>query len=290
MSGIEKHVIFHAPRYVLAHEAASRYLARWGTAPRAGVEGAKTYAPGYLCHLGNDRASRPVYAVELPVTAAYIALRACRGLVQAYGQDPARLCFLPAGIVYRLVGAMPGDDELRSCEGPVSLHGTHLPPVGSDAPKVFYHCFGSAHTSVTAANIHLGRLPTGRRPSVAEVMAAPGFDRARHSDIGTVIFMGTDCDGKDIYVVGLGHYERTIRTCLDGVMQALQLPPGMAIFVNAIHGSGVFVRAGGYLSRRLGLVRLGRPLAAYGIIQNYSLYVRAAEQGRRWRPRMGTPG
>ncbi len=288
MSGTDKPLIFHAPRYVLAREAASRYLARCGTARTAPAGDAN--APGHLLYLGDDRAGRPVYAVALPGTAAYIALRACRGLTQAYGQDPGRLFFLPAGTIAHLVDGMPGDDELRSYEGPVSLRATRLPPAGSDAPKVFYHCFGSAHTSVTAANIHLGRLPSNRRPSVAEVMAAPEFDRARHSDIGTVIFMGTDGDGKDVYVVGLGHYEGTIREVLDGVMQALRLPAGRTFFVNAINGSGIFVRAGGYLSRRLGLVQVGRPLAAYGIIKNYSLYVRAAEQGRRWRPRLGTPG
>ncbi|HYF92886.1 MAG TPA: DUF3189 family protein [Symbiobacteriaceae bacterium] len=34
----------------------------------------------------------------------------------------------------------------------------------SGGPKIIYYCYGAAHSSITAANLHLGHLPLDRRP------------------------------------------------------------------------------------------------------------------------------
>jgi len=42
--------------------------------------------------------------------------------------------------------------------------------------KVIYHCYGGAHSSVTAANIHLGLLPRERTPGYRELISQKLFD------------------------------------------------------------------------------------------------------------------
>lgn len=125
-----------------------------------------------------------------------------------------------------------------------------------------YYCFGGAHTSVTAANLHLGRLPA--RPTYRQVLAQPHFDRLPHRSIGTFLFMGADAAGHPVYSVGLeGGRERLARALAD-FAAAFGVPPGEVALHPALPCANVLMRVGGFLSRRLGLVWPGRPLVALG--------------------------
>lgn len=157
--------------------------------------------------------------------------------------------------------------------------------------KIFYHCYGSAHSSITAANIHLGHLPAHRRASVRELRNQPLFDRARHQDIGTPWFLGNDADGCEVYSIGLHSGRRNLAAALMDFLSAVGVDAGDVIIDDALQHGNWALRVGGVLSRRLGLVDVGRPLSAWGIWMKYWSFIALVDLVRaEARRRLGTPG
>lgn len=82
--------------------------------------------------------------------------------------------------------------------------------------KIIYNCYGGAHSSVTAAAIHLGWLPETRLPTARELLNLPYYDAQKGKDHGKIRFLGLDCLGNEIYIVGkknLGsYYEKIMRS------------------------------------------------------------------------------
>lgn len=151
-----------------------------------------------------------------------------------------------------------------------------LPPAGAEraplAPATVYHCFAGAHTSVTAANIHLGRLPRHRRPRLAEILAQPYFDWPRHRQIGHLIPMGRDSGGRMVYCVGLGGGKERLCRAMVEFAAAIGTPAGAWRTVSVLTCATWPMRVGGFLSCRLGLRRLGRPLTAFGAWWGYGRF------------------
>ncbi len=152
--------------------------------------------------------------------------------------------------------------------------------------KVFYYCYGSSHTSVVAAAIHTGRLDLERVPTIAELTSIRHFDRVRSAELGTVFAAGPGPDGERVYVVGLGPGRKIIHQAVLSFLELQRVPPREYLLADALSRANWVVRAGGLASRRLGLVALGRPLAALGIQMVYprlaSLVAETrAEVGRR---------
>lgn len=135
--------------------------------------------------------------------------------------------------------------------------------------KVFYHCYGSSHTSVVAAAIHTGRLDPGRTPTAAEIRAVPHFDQVLDADLGTVFPAGRGPDGEEVFVVGFGPGREIVRRAVISFLELKGVPERDYLLVNALTRANWAVRAGGVVSRRLGLVALGRPLATWGIQRAY---------------------
>ncbi len=132
---------------------------------------------------------------------------------------------------------------------------------------VFYQCFGRSHTSVVAAHIHLGNLPSGALPSVRQIMALPFFDEAEEADFGRPLLFGRDADGHEVFALGLGS---GTRAGLGAIMGLFDLAgAGPPLVVDTLSGLGIMARVGGGLSRQLGLVSIGRPLAACGVRRIY---------------------
>ena len=143
---------------------------------------------------------------------------------------------------------------------------------------VFYQCFGRAHTSVVAAAIHLGLLPAEETalPTTTRLMDLPYFDRSEKEDFGRPLFLGRDEEGHEIFILGLGGGFQEGLAVLSSVFRlAGREPP---LIVDTLLGLGILGRIGGGLSRELGLVRLGRPLAAYGVKKIYPQLVRTVKE------------
>ena len=156
--------------------------------------------------------------------------------------------------------------------------------------KVFYHCYGSSHTSVVAAAIHVGGLAPDRLPRLGEIQDVPHFDRIRAAELGTVFVSGRGPDGEEVLVVGFGPGRKIVREAVLSLLELKDVPPNDYLLVDALDGANWMVRIGGMLSRRLGLVSIGRPLAALGIRLMFRRLVRLVEKTQaEVRRRQGFP-
>ncbi len=149
---------------------------------------------------------------------------------------------------------------------------------GGEFLKYIYFCWGSAHSSVTAAAVHLGHLPDDRVPTLTEVMAAPRFDQTPNNQIGTLFFMGNDDAGDEVYILGLGAQYNSFKYIVSEYLQMLGLAPVDYRLVNCLPCVNLPTRLGGFSSRSLGAVWFGRRLAAWGVMRSYSNYVKVV----RW--------
>jgi hypothetical protein len=147
--------------------------------------------------------------------------------------------------------------------------------------KVVYYDYGGSHSTVTAAHLHLGRMPSDRTPSVREIMAQPAFDVADTQDLGKLRRMGTDEQGNEVYVLGLASGRAALAPAMRQFLALFGEDPGQLCMVNSMEHVNLAMRVGGFASRRLGLVALGRPLVAWGVQLQYQQQVRMVAQVRR---------
>ena len=138
--------------------------------------------------------------------------------------------------------------------------------------KIIYHCYGGAHSSVTAAAIHLGQLRTDKIPTAQELMSLALFDRQTNDGHGQLHFFGFDEWGNQVYSVGCRSMGQTMVKILRRVARMLGAADEL-VFVDTLHCVSLKMRLGGYLSRRWGLITLGRPLVIQGTREAFSQIV-----------------
>lgn len=134
---------------------------------------------------------------------------------------------------------------------------------------IIYHCYGGSHSSVVASAIHTGVLPGDRVPSREELMGLKRFDRTRTGDIGTLFFAGRDDHGSRIYTMGTGGYKAVVLRAINCLLDLYGLDKEKLLLVDCLDRINGVTRVGGFLSRGMGLVTLGRPLTIIGIQQSY---------------------
>lgn len=127
---------------------------------------------------------------------------------------------------------------------------------------IVYYDYGGSHTSVTAAAVHTGRLPSDKLPSGDDLMAVPYLDKTTPEDFGKLKHIGTDKNGDQIYALGTKisrHLE------LLGDMAGLLDVSNQYVFLNTSPYVNNVLRVGGWLSRSVSLPALGRPLVVSGL-------------------------
>ncbi|MFZ5648839.1 MAG: DUF3189 family protein [Bacillota bacterium] len=134
---------------------------------------------------------------------------------------------------------------------------------------MIYHCYGGAHSSVTAANIHVGRLPRDRAPLYSELVSQNFFDLQRVADTGKIILMGQDIQGNHIYVVGRRSRPYLLENVVNGLSEIFGINKDSYIIVDVSPCVNLAMKLGGFMSRRMGLVALGRPIVTWGTMRNY---------------------
>jgi len=145
-----------------------------------------------------------------------------------------------------------------------------------DNMKIIYHCFGGSHSSVTAAALHLGLLNRNQTPTAEELMEIPYYDKTSDSDFGSIRFMGTDEFGNDIYVLGKKSLGNRFSSILMGVAEIIGKQDDL-IVVNCMNIVNWSMKLGGFTSRRLGLVAVGRPVVSWGTRKAFSQLVNLVE-------------
>lgn len=145
--------------------------------------------------------------------------------------------------------------------------------------KIAYCCFGGAHSSPVAAAIHLGLLAVHRLPTPEEIMQIPLYDR--NDEPGILHYIGTDELANEIYVLGRNGHPEIVEKALvsgyelgGGAREELEL-------VNTLRCVNVQMRIGGYLSRRLRLISIGRPLVLKGTIRAFPCLVAVVKQVKK---------
>lgn len=143
---------------------------------------------------------------------------------------------------------------------------------GNDV-KLFYHCYGGAHTSVTCAAIHLGFLPLDRIPAPNEFLSVAHYDRMENKDLGTPQYFGRDELGIDIYIIGFKNVCNMMIPTIKSYLNANNIPSKDVLFVEALVKLHPITAIGGFSSRKLHMVSLGHPLTVWGIRRSYPIFV-----------------
>lgn len=139
--------------------------------------------------------------------------------------------------------------------------------------KLVYICFGRAHSSVAAGAIHLKQLPHDRVPTIRELTDLKYFDRSESRDLGVPTYIGRDESGVHVFILGLGIYRTLGLSAIEGLRDALGGSQYDVLFVDTLGEINWMCRVGGFLSRRLKWVSVGRPLVGYGIQRSYGRLV-----------------
>jgi len=141
--------------------------------------------------------------------------------------------------------------------------------------KIVYHCYGGSHSSVTAAGIYLGMLPGERTAGAAELLGVPHYDRYEAVIHGRFRFIGRDIYGNEVFVLGKRTAGPDTTIFLYKIAELFGcgeeiLPVDTTSPINPL------MVVGGFLSRGLHLVSLGRPLVVCGTRMAYPLLAEIA--------------
>ncbi|MHB1421294.1 MAG: DUF3189 family protein [Bacillota bacterium] len=135
--------------------------------------------------------------------------------------------------------------------------------------KIIYHCYGGSHSSVVSAAIHLGLLSSTRVATAKELNALPLFDEQTHEEHGEFKMMGKDELGNEIYVAGKCKLRKMFEPMIYGLARIYSIPKEDILLVNTMPYVNLTMMIGGFTSRAMGLVWLGRPVVTWGTQQAY---------------------
>lgn len=144
--------------------------------------------------------------------------------------------------------------------------------------KVIYHCYGGAHSSVIAAAIHLEQLNTGEKPTPDDILKCAYFDEVPPEKQGVIHYLGKDEGGHDIFNVGLGSAGTIAEKAFPDLLEIYGQTSEDLYMVNTLGCVNFPMRLGGFISRRLKLVNLGRPLVLKGSIMAYPSLVNLVQK------------
>src|SRR5690554_5561830 len=117
-------------------------------------------------------------------------------------------------------------------------------------------------------------LPTNRLANKEEILSNPYFDLTTNSEIGLPLYLGVDSWGNEIYCMGWGIFkEKILSSILLLKDRDREFLFNKIIFVYALPVANIFMRLEGFLSRRVGLVSIGRALVIKGARKRYMDFI-----------------
>jgi len=134
---------------------------------------------------------------------------------------------------------------------------------------IFYYCTTGVHTSLVAAAIHLGILPDKRVPKWDEIAGIPNYDGLAYENIGIPHRVGADCQGNEIYSVGVLAERDVVVRAIGSLLDLYQVPREQYLLVSTMEVIPYQTILGYFISVRLGLRSIGRTLAARGLTRVY---------------------
>lgn len=123
---------------------------------------------------------------------------------------------------------------------------------------IIYRCYGGTHSSVMAASIHLDLLSWDRKPTGKELLELPFFDRQSGADFGNIFFMGKDIKGNEVFIMGCKNAGYIVERALINFCRIKGINPDCIVIVDTVPCLNILMKLGGFISRSLHLVTLGR--------------------------------
>ncbi|GAB6100742.1 DUF3189 family protein [Halanaerocella petrolearia] len=133
---------------------------------------------------------------------------------------------------------------------------------------IIYHDIGGAHSVATAAAIHLNKIPSDSKPTKEELLSLPTFDKVKKQDLGHLLYQGDDEFDNSVYTLG---YKYSSKITLPVIKDTYNLVGDKddLLLVDTKPTINFLMKVGGFLSRGLGVVSVGRPIVVYGVLQTY---------------------
>ena len=148
--------------------------------------------------------------------------------------------------------------------------------------KIIYSCYGGAHSSIVASAIHVGYLPIDRVPTGEEILNIPYYDQSPKENRGIPIYMGTDTELRKVYALGMGPYRSEYtKIAYNFAFQLVGENKEDIRIINVVPLLSFSVKLGGFISRRVGLIKLGRPLTISGIRKRYDLFIKLVKDVKK---------
>jgi hypothetical protein len=134
---------------------------------------------------------------------------------------------------------------------------------------IIYHCVGGTHSSAVASAIHLKMLPRDRVATADELLSVPYFDTLTKKEYGRILRRGIDEYGNHIYTLSRQFSAGIVIPALIDLSVILTGNDNEVIFIDASPAVNTVMKIGGFLSRRAGLVAIGRPIVIWGTKKAY---------------------
>lgn len=115
-----------------------------------------------------------------------------------------------------------------------------------------------------AASLHLGILDSKKSPSKKELLACPYFDEIDGKDSGKIFFMGRDENNNEVFVMGCKGAGKIIETFVKYFTRIMGHNSDDIIMADTKPCLNILMMFGGFLSRRLYLVGIGRIFLFFG--------------------------
>mgnify|MGYP001196744512 CR=1 FL=1 len=146
--------------------------------------------------------------------------------------------------------------------------------------NIIYHCFGGAHSSVTAAAIHLGWLATSKKPTFEELLQIPYFEVQIGADHGIFRYMGEDEKQNKVFILGRRNLKDNFEKLTYGLAKIYGRKEDFLLIDTMPYVNWKMV-IGGSLSRGLEAPKLGRKIVLQGVQDSFFKYVAFVEQIKR---------
>lgn len=184
-------------------------------------------------------------------------------------------------------GFCPSPLALKVLESFLDLYEGSEGETATPPPRVFYVCYAGTHSSVLAASLHTGMLRRGCR-----MCDLPLFDRRTHRDIGIPARVGIDLSGAEVYALGTGWLSRSVELAACDIIELVS-PEAKACLCSVRGYLDFGARVGGFTSRRIGMVRLGRRLINDSLTRKQAQMSKATQfcldLTSRWKDNEGQP-
>ncbi|MCK8817237.1 DUF3189 family protein [Natroniella sulfidigena] len=146
---------------------------------------------------------------------------------------------------------------------------------------IIYHDVGGTHSVIVASAIHLNKLPTDKRPTKEEILNLPRFDKVNQQEHGHLLYQGDDEFGNSVYTVGYKYSSKIALPLIKDTYNLIGNANDDLLLVDTKPTINYTMKIGGFLSRSLGIVGVGRPIVTNGVLNAYSKIVKLVVDVKR---------